>query len=127
MMFGTTMGNGLRATPLEKGRLRAAVSFSLSVVALARIRFLAKQQGVSASRIVEKLVGDVDYREIFACFARRAPLAEIVITTGHPPAVVAALYEEFQRDLYGTARPQLPPVVVQPLPKQVPRQLGRGR
>jgi len=115
------MAYGLRPTADAKGRLRGRMSMSLSVIAIARIQFLAKQQGLSASRVVEMLVGEVDYQQMFKLFAQRLSLGHIVIATGQPPALVRALYNEYRADLYEKERAVTPP---RTLPvRSVPRRL----
>lgn len=111
------MSNGRRETPASKGRLKGTYTFTLSDVAIARVRFLAKQQGVSSSRVLEALIGEVDYRDMFDRFDRRVPMAQIVIATGQPPALVRALYDEYKRDLY---EDEPPPVRALPSPAPAP-------
>ena len=107
------MSNGLRSSSDGKGRKRGAFSFSLSEVAIARVRFLAKQHGMTASAVVEMLIGGVDYPQMFALFEARAPLGKVVVMTGQPPALVQALFEEYVRGLpyerAATPVPALPP------------------
>src|SRR5579863_709924 len=113
------MRNGLRAKGDAKGRLRGSYTFTLSAIANARIRFLAKQHNMTASAVVEMLVGGVDYQTMFALFEQRAPLGQIVVQTGQPPAVVRMLFEEYRRDLYeATARRAAPPVALLPASKK---------
>jgi hypothetical protein len=79
----------------KKARIRRALSITLSYVAYERIHFLARQQGTSCSGVVEDLVAHVDYPQMFELFESGARLAQIVIITRQPPAIVRAIYTEY--------------------------------
>jgi len=85
--------------PLRRGhrkvRARSVMSFTLGIVARERICWLARQRGVSRSRVIEDLVGGVDYPQMFELFESGARIAQIVIITRQPPAIVRAIYTEY--------------------------------
>lgn len=61
------------------------------------------------SAVVEMLIGCVDYQQMAALFRARAPMDEIVLQTGHTPAMIRAIRDEFARgDLYSEQTPALP-------------------
>ena len=126
----------------KKIRTRRALSITLSIVAYERIHFLARQQGTSCSGVVEDLVAHVDYPQMFELFEAGARLAQIVILTRQPPAIVRAIYTEYMatRDekapvvtppqaLPLPAAPALVPRVAAALPRELPsmRRLGPAR
>lgn len=103
-------------TTLKKSRLRITLSLTLSLVASARIKDLAAQRGCSRSRVVEELVGGVDYPEMFSLFACGATFEQIVIQTRQPPAIVRAVYADYKAGLDGPAVVVTPPAPVKELP-----------
>jgi hypothetical protein len=101
----------------KKARVRRALSITLSYVAYERIHFLARQQGTSCSGVVEDLVAHVDYPSMFELFEQGARLAQIVIITRQPPAIVRAIYTEY----LATRDEKAPVTLPQALPAPTPR------
>jgi hypothetical protein len=79
--------------------VRVVRSFSLSIVVDARIKELARQRGLSCSKIVEDLVGGIDYAEIFAMFDEARSFSEIVRATNLPPMLVREVYADYTAGL----------------------------
>lgn len=82
-------------------RVRVTRSFSLSIVAAARIAAMSRQRGVSCSRVVEDLVVGVDYVEMYQLFKMAIPFEDIVIQTGQPPWFVRDVYRDYKAGVDG--------------------------
>jgi hypothetical protein len=72
----------------------------MSIVVDARIREMALQRGVSCSRLVEDLIGSIDYGQIFALFEEGMAFPQIVIQTNLPPMLVRELYADYKAGLH---------------------------
>jgi hypothetical protein len=84
---------------LRRVRVRVTRSFSLSIVVDARIKELARQRGLSCSRIVEDLIGGIDYAEIFTMFDEQHTFSQIVRATNLPPMLVREVYADYTAGL----------------------------
>lgn len=84
-------------------RVRVTRSFSLSIVAAARITAMARQRRMSCSRVVEDLVVGVDYVEMYSLFKMGVPFEDIVIQTGQPPWFVRDVYRDYKSGVEGRA------------------------
>jgi hypothetical protein len=73
----------------------------LSIVVAARITAISRQRGVSCSRVVEDLVGGVDYVEMYQLFKMQLPFEDIVIQTGQPPMLVREIYRDYKAGVDG--------------------------
>jgi len=82
-------------------RVRVTRSFSLSIVAAARITALSRQRRVSCSRVVEDLVIGVDYVEMYSLFKSGVAFEDIVIQTGQPPWYVRDVYRDYKAGVEG--------------------------
>jgi hypothetical protein len=94
-------------------RTRLTMSFSLSTVVAARVRYLAHQRGCSVSRVIEDHIASIDFPGVFLLFEQRVPFAQIVIQTGLTPMVIREVYADY---LLGLGTPVAPP----PLPAVPP-------
>ena len=81
--------------------MRVTKTFSLSLVVEARIRHMARQRAVSCSRIIEDLIGGVDFVEMFQLFKDNATFADVVIQTGQPPMLVREVFADYKAGLDG--------------------------
>ena len=97
-------------------RIRERMTISVSIAVSARLKAMARQRGVSASRMVEDVFSGIDFAEIYLLFEQKVPFAQVVIQTGLPPMFVREILRDYRAGEDGVpivnGERQLPPATV---------------
>lgn len=90
-------------------RIRVSRCFTLHPKASNKIDDIARERGITRSKVVEMLVfgveEDVDYKRVYGLFDDAATLAYVVKMTGYAPEKVMELWEGYTRLLVGPGTP----------------------